>query len=270
MPNLDPGSTPSLQRRFIFAALFVALFFALAAAAFGLLLWQTFDGIRPMEDRERFGSLVRLVDGYVSCFVGDDGEGNLFLVDTCNSEGANGLRSALADMGHSPAEVRAILFTHGHTDHTAGADRFDSAVTFAHQSEQPLLGGMVAARGPLPRLSGRGPKIEIDRLLEDGQQFKIGQRAIRVFHLPGHTDGSVAYLIDDVLLLGDIGHALEDGKMVPAPWVFSDDTARNRASVREFARRMEREGINPRHLVFSHSGALPSEALHEWAAEDPE
>ena len=60
-----------------------------------------------------------------------------------------------------------------------------------------------------------------------------------------------------------------DGQMESAPWVFSDDTEVNRASLRELAERLQREHITPRHLVFSHSGALAPVALHEWVAEHP-
>ncbi len=97
----------------------------------------------------------------------------------------------------------------------------------------------------------------------------IGQRSIRAFHLPGHTDGSVAYLIDETLLLGDNGRALEDGRIVAAPWIFSDDTARNHASLRALARRLKHERLTPRQLVFSHSGPLQPGALERWATEDP-
>lgn len=46
----------------------------------------------------------------------------------------------------------------------------------------------------------------------DGQEFKVGQSAIKVIHTPGHTMESTCYLLDnamlftgDTLFLGDVG-----------------------------------------------------------------
>jgi len=270
MPTARSRSKWTQSKRWLlWAAAIAVLLVTVAGAGLGILLWRAFDGIRPMEDRETFGHVTRIVDGYVSCFLVDDGVGGLFLVDTCNHERGEAVVQALSEVGRTPADVDAIFFTHGHRDHAAGAHLFERAVVHAHRSERRLLEGEVAARGPLPRLSGRGPRIEVDRLLDDGQRLAIGRRAIHVFHLPGHTDGSVAYLIDDTLLLGDNGHGLEDGRMVSAPWIFSDDTERSRASLRALSERLRRERIAPRHLVFSHSGGLDSGALDRWTQEDP-
>lgn len=268
---MTDGRRAAWKRWGIRLGLWVGVPMGLFWAAFGVLMWSTFDGVRAMEDGARLGPAVRVVDGYVSCFVLEDGEGGVVLIDTCNDPEAGALEAVLGGLGHAPEDVRAILLTHGHSDHRQAIDRFPNARVLAHADELPLLRGEVAARGPLPQLSGRQAPIEVDDVLEDGDRRSFGALDVTVFHLRGHTDGSVAYLVGDTLFLGDNAHAMEDGTLEPAPWVFSDDTATNRASLRALSERLEREGVAVARMVFSHSGPLSSvQPLHEWARQSSE
>lgn len=84
--------------------------------------------------------------------------------------------------------VKAILNTHGHGDHTA-AD--------GHYAE--VFGAPVW----IHRQDARALNVPIEGYLEDGQKFGPDGLTVRVFHTPGHTKGSLCFLIGDFLFSGD-------------------------------------------------------------------
>ncbi len=84
--------------------------------------------------------------------------------------------------------VRLILLTHGHDDHT-GALR-----ELKEYSGAPVCASAADAyRLPL----------EPDRTVSDGDVLEAGDLSFRVIATPGHTEGSVCYLTDGLLISGD-------------------------------------------------------------------
>jgi len=100
--------------------------------------------------------------------------------------------------------VRLILNTHGHFDHTHGnvhyADRFGAQIA-AHVLEAPLY-----AEDP----DGQCGKPNV-YLVE--QTIRVGTISLQVHHTPGHTPGSVCFLIGPFLISGDSLFADSIGKM---------------------------------------------------------
>lgn len=89
--------------------------------------------------------------------------------------------SLVGETGLSPKQ---ILITHGHGDHTGALDavrRATGATVWIHREE-----------------GGRA-----DELVDDGDEIEIGMLRALVRHLPGHTSGCVAYLIDQIAFTGD-------------------------------------------------------------------
>jgi hydroxyacylglutathione hydrolase len=85
-------------------------------------------------------------------------------------------------------EVRAILNTHDHPDHS-GAD-----ATFAGLYQAPVYA---------PQEDDKRVPSPPDRYLRDGETLDCGGLLFKVLQTPGHTPGSVCFSIGDYLFSGD-------------------------------------------------------------------
>ncbi len=113
---------------------------------------------------------------------------------------------------------RYILNTHGHGDHTGCNAEMKARLSVPicmHEADVQLFGNGVARENP-EEASG---DVE-DILLKDGDVLPLGDLSIKVIHTPGHTPGSVCFLVDDnlfsgdTLFVGDVGRTdLQGGSM---------------------------------------------------------
>ncbi|MDI9502091.1 MAG: MBL fold metallo-hydrolase [Tissierellia bacterium] len=100
------------------------------------------------------------------------------------------------------ADVKAILLTHGHGDHIGAAQELKDTLSvpiLAHKDEVELL------KDPNLNLSKsmfHGPySIRPDQVFsEETLPYLSG---IQVIHTPGHTEGSVCFIIEQAMLSGD-------------------------------------------------------------------
>ena len=96
------------------------------------------------------------------------------------------------------AEVRYILLTHGHYDHTGGvaelAKALPRAEVYIHERD---------FHGVDPALFPLGTQMEDVRFYGEGDRLSLGELTIRVLHTPGHSEGGVTLLCGDLLFCGD-------------------------------------------------------------------
>lgn len=134
-------------------------------------------------------------------------------------------RAVVIDPGMNPEplirrlqglEVEAILLTHAHFDHIGGVDelrKLKQCPVYVHDLEADWL--------TTPKKNGSlmwpevGPPIATDPAeyaLDEGQILTLLGESIKVFHTPGHSPGSVSFLLGETLFSGDVLFKLSVGR----------------------------------------------------------
>ena len=146
------------------------------------------------------------------------GEQEALLIDLSNpidwaDNAAESLRALVAE--RAAGKPLTITFTHNHGDHTGMLPAFleDPDVRFA----LPEI--------DFTRLAERFPEGQI-RFIDEGEIFDLGGVAVETIAVPGHTDGSLVYLLKDQNLIFT-GDAIGSGHGV---WIFNADGFYNYAS----------------------------------------
>ncbi|MFK0173656.1 MBL fold metallo-hydrolase [Streptomyces sp. NPDC090306] len=182
-------------------------------------------------DRRVAPGVDRLGDDIVNFYLVEEPDG-LVLVDAGLPAHLKQLRTHLAGSGRSLTDIRAVLLTHGHPDHTGLAHTLQQAGAdiWVHQSDAAILrDGPRSAlrhakpeRSALPYLLRRPAAITTPlhlartgaftapatpgvRVFGTGQRLNEVPGAPRPVLLPGHTPGSTGYLFPDrgLLFTGD-------------------------------------------------------------------
>src|SRR5712691_11546020 len=237
----------------------VGLLVAVLVVAVVGLLAATFMGRQSITDGADADGFRIVKDGVVSVAVIPVSESEVALVDAGNDKSATAILAELSRRHLGPDAVTTILITHGHPDHTGGVAMFPKAQVISLDAEKPLVEGRIGAKGPLTRLFPVSPTgITVSKTVADGDTFMVGPHRVRVFAVPGHTQGSAAYLVDDVLFMGDAADTRSDGTIIGSPWVFSDSQPQDRASLVALDERLTRENVPVKVIAFAHSGLLAS------------
>jgi glyoxylase-like metal-dependent hydrolase (beta-lactamase superfamily II) len=194
-------------------------------------------------------SLHRIGSDLVNSYLVEDG-GAITVIDAGLPGHWRELRSELTTMGRSLDDVRAVVLTHGDTDHIGFAERLRrergipvyvherDAARARGEEKKPNTGWGPIKIGPLSRFlwysARRGglrtrPVTEVVTFAGGATLDLPG--APRIIHLPGHTPGSVAVHVPsvDALFVGDAmttGHVLTGARGPrPAPFTLEPEEA---------------------------------------------
>ncbi len=141
---------------------------------------------------------------------GDDG---IALVDTSSAGASTRILAAIAMTGHRAEDLRLIVATHYHHDHTGNVAALverTGAQLCVHEDDVPYVDGRqpwLPSRPPFHLFDwvvARPFSLTVDRVLRDGDLLPFAG-GISVIHAPGHTPGHIALHARErrVLFAGD-------------------------------------------------------------------
>ena len=183
---------------------------------------------------------IQAEDGYIAVDAGSD---------------SAGLEQALAESAIAPQDVRYVLLTHSDYDHVAGLTLFPEAEIYMSADELQMIDGTTRrnlfSSNSLPGDADTGRLI----LLADGQALTLGGISVECIAVPGHTTGSMAYLLDGAYLF--TGDAFLVNNMVIGVHPFTMDSTAARQSIEKLKAQM-----SAADLVFTaHYGAYRPDEL---------
>lgn len=211
--------------------------------------------------------------------------GAVFLVDSGYAGDAEALAKDLEAAGVAPASLKAIILTHGHADHAAGArlfqQRFHVPIVVG-AGDQDLL---AAGANVVPTNTRICPNGFIARLRssEDGAATyapftadvvvpMTGPQDLapltgipgRLLPVPGHTNGSLVVEVGEVVLVGDLlrGGVVGGGAETH---LYMCDLDANRRDIR---RLLELDAPKAQLVFVGHFGPLTREAVLEHFPTD--
>ncbi len=217
-------------------------------------------------------------NGPVNIWLVSGSEG-LTLIDTNYQGREQVILDAVQALGRKPSEIRNILLTHCHPDHTgslAALKKLTGAQAWMHKADAEVVRGRssmhisVVAPGLINKIlfqvfiknvAGVVSAAEVEHEVQDGDILPVSGN-IQAIHTPGHSAGHMAYLLPrdgGVLFLGD---ACSNMAGLGYSIVY-DDLAQGRKSLAKLAQ------VQAATICFSHGKLLKgagAERFHKkWA-----
>ncbi len=160
----------------------------------------------PTETKEITTNIFSIKDSFTNMYLIKDST-SYIAIDAGNN--IEVVAEELKKMNINPSMVTAVLLTHTDGDHVAALRLFKNAKVYLSKQEAQLL------TGEKYRFLFFGNTIDAEEytLIEDQEIFNIGNLKIQGILTPGHTVGSMCYLLDDKYLFVGDALSLKDDKI---------------------------------------------------------
>lgn len=128
-----------------------------------------------------------------------------------------------------PESVQYVLLTHTDYDHTQGLSLFKNAEVYLSNEEEQMINGKTARFFLFFK-----NKLNVKyNLIKDNQEITIGKVKVKGILNPGHTPGSMSFIINNEILLAGDTLAIQNNRLVPFFKIFNMNTKNEIKSIKE-------------------------------------
>jgi glyoxylase-like metal-dependent hydrolase (beta-lactamase superfamily II) len=147
-------------------------------------------------------NIIKLVLGacVTNCYLVASEQGNAVLIDA-----ADEAEKIIAAIEENHLTLKYIFITHGHTDHVlalkALKERFHVPIVISKIDAWRLEDEELINERPYVTVPYQAEKADV--LVEENDEISVDELTFRFYGMPGHTEGSMAIILDDIIFSGD-------------------------------------------------------------------
>jgi hydroxyacylglutathione hydrolase len=139
-----------------------------------------------------------------------DGGTEFALIDIGQDDTLDEVIELIRGMDFPLSQCKMILATHADADHVQGLAKARSRLktkTAAHPRAVAAIEAGDAVE-TYASISAQNfnipmPPCKIDVKLDEGDEVRVGNKTVQVWHTPGHTPGQLSFKLDNLLISGD-------------------------------------------------------------------
>jgi hydroxyacylglutathione hydrolase len=193
------------------------------------------------------GDVVIIKDSFTEMFLMGTGKGFIAIDSGFHS---SSIRKGLAYNNIQPEDVKAVFITHSDIDHQYAAGIFTKAQFYFPEIELEMIENKIPRLRYLPFIKN-SICLKYYTTVNDNDSIWIDNLKVKCISLPGHTLGSMGYIIDDKYLFSGDAFRIKNGKItVPQLKLFVMD-------LNEMKKSIEKVGTltGIQYIFTSHSGS---------------
>jgi len=156
-----------------------------------------------------------------------------------------------------PDQVTHIFLTHSDKDHVGGLNVFPNAQIYISKLEVPIINGTTKRA-----LFMKNQEIERDyQTLTDDEVIQVGTVAVVAISSPGHTSGSMSYLVNNKILVSGDTIYLKKDRATTGWSFFNMDVKEQRKSLTKLSKIAKVDLLCTAHSGITHDFEL---AMAGW------
>jgi glyoxylase-like metal-dependent hydrolase (beta-lactamase superfamily II) len=200
-------------------------------------------------------NITKISFGFVSMYV-YKGSSATICIDT--GLNVKGIQEEFRICGLNARDISAVFLTHSDRDHAGGVEAFTKAEVFMSFEEEEMIDRGDARFFNL--IHNKKPRCMLS-FLRDNDKIAEEDIAIKCISTPGHTLGSMSFLVDEKYLFVGDALNLKNGKAVMDRGFLQMDKKLQEESIRKLAKLN-----NIKMLLTAHTGFTDDfeKTMSEW------